>query len=123
MQRARNNGEEKCSGWRPRGGRDRFERLYKKLNLSHGVVSHAKEEWAIVKDVVVHDASGRSRTIQLKHGTEAADGAWTEVKSSYPTGVHSSDHDRIAEYVYSWAWRARRHGEDLFTALGPVLRR
>ena len=122
LARARARGEDKCSGWRPRTGRARFESKYKALNLSHGVVSHKQEEWSVVKSVVVHNANGSSRTIMLKHGTEVADGAWAEVKASFPSGINSSDHKRLAEYVYSWAWRARRHGEDLFTTMGPLLR-
>ena len=123
MQPAEAEGRDCCSGWRPRAGRDSFEQFYKQLKLSHGVVSHNKHEWTVVKSVVVCDADGAKRTIKLKHGTEAADGTWAEVKEAFPKALHSSDHDRIAEYIYAWAWRARRHGQDLFVALGRGVRR
>ena len=105
---------DKCCGWRPRNGRARFAQFYRKLNLAHGVVSHNKQEWAQVKSVRVYRVNGTSQIVNLKHGTEVADGAWAEVKQSLPSAIHSSDHDRIAEYILSWAWRARRHGQDLF---------
>jgi len=92
------------------------------LQLSHGVVSHKKEEWSLVKSVLIYTSDGGIKTAKLKHGTQVADGAWGEVKSSYPHSIHSSDHKRIAEYVNSWAWRARRHGDDLFKAFGESIR-
>ena len=109
--------EAKCNGYRPRTGRGRFERVYNTLGLSHGVVSHKAEEWSLVKEVTVFSSTGRPHTIKLKHGTQCADGAWSEVKSAIPSSLNSSDHQRIAEYVGAWAWRARRHGEDTFNAL------
>lgn len=123
LKRARQEGRETCSGLRERIGRERFKQLYQKLGLSHGVVSHTAEEWAVVKEVRVWSASGRSRIIELKHGTEVVDGAWSEVKRCYPNGIKSSDHDRIAEYVNAWAWRARRHGHDMFREMGKQCRR
>ncbi len=117
LRRAQAQGKTKCIGHRPRAGRDRYERLYKPLRLAHGVVSHHKEEWSMVKRVEICTGPRMRKFIRIKHGTEVADGAWAEIKSSVPDGVHSSDHERIAEYVLSWAWRARRHGEDLFTSL------
>jgi hypothetical protein len=89
--------------------------------MAHGVVSHKKQEWCLVKKVAVHDERGNKKTIRLKHGTECADGAWAELKASFPHSVHSSDHDRIASYIHSWAWRARRQGSDLFANMGSEL--
>ena len=74
-----------------------------------------------MKKVVVHRNRGARATISLKHGTECADGSWTEVKAPAPAGVRTRDHTRIAEYVNAWAWRARRHGQNLFVALGEAL--
>ena len=111
-----------CKGTRARSGRDRFETHYKNLKLSHGIVSHKKAEWSLVKQVTVYNVDGTSEIMVLKHGTQVADGAWAEIAQSIPAGVHSSDHARIAEYVYAWAWRARRHGQDLFVTMGPLLR-
>ena len=65
LRRAQADGKDKCSGWRPRAGRGRFERLYQKLGLAHGVVSHKKEEWSLAKRVVVHQSNGAKRTIVL----------------------------------------------------------
>ena len=95
------NGRAQCKGTRPRSGRDRFETHYKRLKLSHGVVSHKKEEWSLIKKVTIYNDSGTSDIITLKHGTQVADGARAEIAQSIPAGVHSSDHARIAEYVYS----------------------
>jgi len=118
LERARATGSAKqCIGSRPRHGRDRFRAHYRRLALSHGVVSHKKEEWSVVKAVRVQDKDGNVRMVKLKHGTEAADGSWDEVKTALPSSIKSADHDRIAEYVHAWAWRARRHGTDLFAAL------
>ena len=122
LTRARALGSDRCVGWRPRTGRDRFERHYKALCMAHGVVSHNKKEWSLIKRVVVHDAHGKKRVIHLKHGTECADGAWAEIKSSFPNSLGSHDHERIADYIYSWAWRARKHSSDLFSTLGGQLR-
>ena len=76
----------------------------------------------MVKQICVYDSQGHSRMVRIKHGTEVADGAWSEVKRCYPRQVKSSDHDRIAEYVNAWAWKARRHGEDIFRELGSIVR-
>ena len=78
------------------------------------MVCHAKEEWAIVKKVRVHTSTGSTRVIDLKHGTECADGAWSGVKQAVPQQVKSADRERIATYINAWAWRARRQGQDLF---------
>ena len=51
-----------------------------------------------------------------------ADGAWAFVKQAIPVSVKGADHKRIAEYVQAWAWKARRHGTDLFVALGSARR-
>ena len=75
---------DKCCGWRPRNGRARFAQFYRKLNLAHGVVSHNKQEWAQVKSVRVYRVNGTSQIVNLKHGSEVADGAWAEVKHSVP---------------------------------------
>ena len=122
LARAAAEGKTACKGERPRAGRARYASYYKNLRLSHGVVSHKKEESAIVKAVRVFTLASSSRMVKLKHGTEVADGAWAEVTSSYPKGLHSRDHDRIAEYINSWAWRARRHGLDLFRCMGDSIR-
>ena len=123
LDRARKMGLTACPGSRPRSGRDRFEQHYKHLQLSHGVVSHKREEWSLVKKVAVYSSNGKTKTMTLKHGTECADGAWTEIKAAVPTGVHTRDHARISEYVNAWAWKARRHGQDLFAELGLALSR
>ena len=122
LTRAQARGEEKCCGYRPRGGRDRYKSKYESLQLAHGVVCHKKEEWALVKKVRVTKPNGKSHMVSIKHGTEVADGAWQFVKEAVPSQVHSSDHDRIAEYVHAWAWKARRHGEDIFQKLGQAVR-
>ena len=121
LKRAQEEGRTKCGGWRPRTGRDRFNRKYKNLKLAHGVVSHQKAERATIKKVRVYDMKGTSKLMTLKCGTEVADGAWSEIKRSYPRQVHSKDHERIAEYVNAWAWKARRHGEDIFQELGKAV--
>ena len=118
LERARVSGMDSCTGWRPRVGRDRFKKLYSRLHLSHGIVTHAKKEWVQVKEVTVHDSGGRSRKIQLKHGTQCADGSWSRVKQAIPKGTKSRNHERIAEAIHAWAWRARQHGQDLFKILG-----
>ena len=122
LKRALARGKAKCNGWRPRCGRARFQEKYKHLRLAHGVVSHNKEEWSLVKKIAVTDSRGHKRTVKLKHGTEVADGTWSEIKRCYPREVKSKDHERIAEYINAWAWRARRHGEDLFVELGRAVR-
>lgn len=53
----------------------------------------------------------------IKHGTQVADGAWAHVKRAGPQGIKSSQHDRIAEYVNAWAWKARRTGDYFFQVL------
>ena len=118
LNRARREGKEpQCLGSRPRAGRDRYNATWKPLRLSHGVVSHTKDEWATVKEITIFGPNRSCRRIKLKHGTEVADGAWGPIKRSFPDGVHSSDHDRIATYIHAWAWRARRFGCDLFHEL------
>ena len=67
------------------------------------------------------NAAGHGRLVNLKHGTEVADGSWAEVKSSYPSQVKSTDHERLSEYIGAWAWKARRHGYDIFQVLGASL--
>ncbi|CAK0795084.1 unnamed protein product [Prorocentrum cordatum] len=87
-----------CLGSRPKHGRERVRAHYRKLAMSHDVVSH-KKEWVLVKAVRVQDKNGNVRMVKLKHGTEAADGNWDEVKTALPSSIKSSDHDRIAEYA------------------------
>ena len=53
LERAKLAGKTTCLGSRPRVGRPSYNKHYKHLSLSHGVVSHKKEEWAVVKKVVV----------------------------------------------------------------------
>jgi hypothetical protein len=117
IDRAKAKGKHKCMGWRPRVGRDRFKKHYNKKRISHGIVTHDKEEWCLVKQIRVFGSSGQSRLMKLKHGTQVADGMWAEVKQSYPSQVHSFDSDRLAEYVNAWAWRARRVGDDIFSTM------
>ena len=93
----------------------------KKLQLAHGIVSHKKEEWSVVGKVRVYSNAG-SRLLTLKKGTEVADGAWPELKQCVPSQLHSSMHARIADYVFAWAWGARRHGMDLFKELGSAFK-
>ena len=69
----------------------------------------------------MYDAGGKSKLIDLKHGTEVADGAWSEVKHCFPKGIKSAEHERIAEYIYAWAWKARRTGQDLLTELSKAI--
>ena len=102
----------------PAHGHAKYAKHYKHLRLLHGVVTHQKEEWAVVKRVRIFESSGASRWIKLKHGTEVADGTWSKFKNSYSSQVKSSAHERLAEYIKARAWRARRHGQDLFTQLG-----
>ena len=123
LDRASLNGGDKCSGWRPREGRDRFRQFYQKKKLSHGVVTHKKEEWAIINSVRVHTSTGSTKVIDLKHGTECADGTWAEMKQAIPPQVRSTDRERIATYVNAWAWRARRQGEDLFQAFATAVKK
>ena len=61
LARARRTGHEKCCGKRPRTGRARHQEHYSRLQLSHGVVTHNKEEWAIIKKGDVYDAHGTLR--------------------------------------------------------------
>ena len=121
MQRAKAEGKTACTGSRPRCGRDRFQKHYRKLRLSHGVVSHNAAEWSTIKDARIYNSNGKSKVIQIKCGTEVADGTWAEVKSSYPYGIRSRDHEKLAEYINAWAWRARRHGDDFFKCLGKAI--
>ena len=116
LARAAANGSTVCSGWRPRQGRRRFAKFYQRKKLAHGVVTHKKEEWAVINSVRVHTSTGNTRVIQLKHGTECVDGCWAEMKESIPQQLSSSEHDKIAIYVNAWAWRARHQGEDLLKA-------
>ena len=58
LRRAMAAGRAACDGWRPRQGEDRFRAHYRKLNLSHGVVTQSKEEWALINKIRVHTASG-----------------------------------------------------------------
>ena len=116
-------GQGKCNGWRPRQGRYRFTKFYKQKQLSHGVVTHKKEEWAIVKSVRIHTATGNSYSVKLKHGTECCDGCWPELKQAIPDQVSSTDHERIATYVNAWAWRARHVGKDLFSMFTQSLKK
>ena len=113
LDRARSLGKDACSGWRPRVGRESFARIYRRKMLSHGVVTHSKEEWCVVNSVRVHSANGTSRAVKLKHGTECVDGCWSEMKQSIPQSLKSVEHDKIALYVNSWAWRTWHQGEDL----------
>ena len=74
----------------------------------------------MIKEVRVWNDKG-SKVVKRKHGTEVADGAWAEMKRAYPHTVKNADHDRIAESIKAWAWRARRHGEDTFVDLGKAI--
>ena len=47
-------------------------------------------------------------------GYQVADGAWSHLLKAIPASVRSNDHARIAEYANAWAWKARRHGIDIF---------
>ena len=120
LKRAQAVGKTECTGMRPRDGRERYQTLYKDFKMAHGVVTHKKEEWSLVKEVRVWGPAG-SKTILLKHGTEVVDGTWSELKAAVPSTLQSSLHDRIADYVHAWAWMARRHGQDLFLELGKAM--
>ena len=50
-------------------------------------------------------------------GYQVADGAWSHLLKAIPASVRSNDHARIAEYANAWAWKARRHGIDVFANL------
>ena len=103
---AQKGGRAKRTGSRPREGRVRFREHYQKLNMSHGIATHEKEEWAVIKEVRVWNDKG-SKVVKLKHGTEVADGAWAELKRAYPQTTKNADHGRIAEYIKAWAWRGK----------------
>ena len=55
LKHAASAGRDGCHGWRPRAGRASFERHYKKIQLSHGIVTHKKKEWSQVKAVAAHN--------------------------------------------------------------------
>jgi hypothetical protein len=80
----------------------RHNRHYKRLNLSHGVVSHSAEQWAVVHSVKVVTETGKIKVIKLKKGTECADGVWPEMRGSIPNSVHTSDWERCQSYIWSW---------------------
>ncbi len=69
----------------------------------------------------VSAVAGQHHLIKLKHGTGVADGAWTEVKSAYPSQAKRGYHERLADYVNAWAWKARRHGHDMCQVLAAHL--
>ena len=119
--RSKYNPEHGCTGYHPRDGRKRYASIYKKLELSHGIVCHNKQEWTQIGRIQIHK-NGQSEWFDIKKGTEVADGTWAELKQSIPKGCNSQHHDLIADYVYAWAWSARRHGEDLFFAMGQAIK-
>ena len=54
----------------------RYEKYYKKLKLSHVIVSHKAEQWAVVDKVQCIGPRGARKTIELKKGTQLVDGLW-----------------------------------------------
>ncbi|CAK0819258.1 unnamed protein product [Prorocentrum cordatum] len=110
--RAKAIGKDACSGWRLRAGRTSFSRIFWRKKLSRGVMTHSKDEWCVVNSIRLHSASGTSRVVKLKHGTGCVDGCWSEMKQAIPQSLKSVEHDKMALYVKSWAWRTRRQGDN-----------
>ncbi len=100
----------------------RFCEHYKHLNLSHGIVSHNAEEWAVAASVRVVGSDGRTRTVALQKGTQVVDGQWPELRGSIPDSAHSTDWDRCREYMWSFIWRMWRHGRCPLTECGSALK-
>ncbi|CAK0820409.1 unnamed protein product [Prorocentrum cordatum] len=107
----------------PRFNADRFKLHYKHLKLSHGIVSHDAEQWAVVDRVRVVRPNGRTETLHLKKGTQCCDGLWPEMRDSIPDSVHTSDWERCRSYLWAWVWRMRRSGNDLLQEFGQSVRR
>lgn len=101
--------------------RERFEKYYQHLNISHGIVSHDDEQWAVPDKLKVVTPAGRTKTIALKKGTQCVDGAWPEVRGSIPHAVHTSDWERCQAYIWAWVWKSRRQGKDLLQEFGAQL--
>ena len=101
----------------------RFVKYYKHLKLSHGVVSHSAEQWAVVDRVRILTPDGKLTSRKLKKGTQCVDGLWPEMRGAIPHGVHTADWPRCQSYIWSWVWRSRRQGCDLFKEFGAVLRK
>ena len=78
--------------------KQRYEKYYKKLKLSHVIVSHKAEQWAAVDKVLCIGPRGARKTIQLKKGTQLVDGLWPELRESIPDPVHTRDWDRRRKY-------------------------
>ena len=74
--------------------KQRYEKHYKELKLSHVVVSHKAGQRAGVDKVQCIGPRGARRTIKLKKGTQVVDGLWPELRGSMPDPVHTRDWDR-----------------------------
>lgn len=98
----------------------RFKTHYRRLKLSHGIVSHSAEQWATVGKVKVITPQGVHKTIKLKKGTQVVDGMWPEMRSSIPDSVHTSDWERCKDYIWAFVWRMRRAGQDPFAEFGKL---
>ena len=72
----------------------RYEKHYKKLKLSHAIVSHSAERWATVDKVQYIGTRGARRTINIKKGTQIVDGLWPELRGGMPDPVHTKDWNR-----------------------------
>ena len=79
--------------------KERYEKYYKKLKLSHVIVSHKAEQWATVDKVQYIDSRGVRRTIPLKKGTQIVDGLWPELRGGMPDSVHTKDWNRCRTRV------------------------
>ena len=99
LDRQANYTDEKVNQW----SSERFDKYYKRLKLSHGIVSHSAEQWAVVDRVKTVLPGGRCKTIKLKKGTQVVDGLWPEMRSSVPSAVHTSDWPRCQTYIWAWA--------------------
>ena len=74
--------------------KQRYEKYYKKLKLSHVIVSHKAEQWATVDKVQCIGPRGARKTTKLKKGTQVVDGLWPELRGSMPDPVHTRDWSR-----------------------------
>ena len=101
--------------------KERYEKYYKHLEVSHGIVSHSAEQWSEKDKVKVITPNGATKTIRLKKGTQCVDGLWPEMRGSIPHAVHTGDWERCRSYIWSWVWSTRHSGKDLLRELGHLL--
>ena len=99
----------------------RHNEHYAHLKLSHGIVSHDAEQWAVVDKVKVVEPDGKVKVVALKKGTQVVDGLWPELRGSIPDAVNSKDWDRCLSYMWCWIWRMRRPSTDLLVEFGKTV--